>query len=195
MTIANNGTITARDLLAGFLELRGLTSNFDNWTEELLSGNPPRLIRLRQLEALFQAFGVPWDPQSFVKGKFIQPEHPRYGSLLSKLSAEFLEETTHSVWTADNRLPRFFATLFDYRMRVEGVLSFSNLILTASGLFKLACDNICELNRIIRNNIVNIDDTLAALISPEMAAFPIEQIVRDYGYPDVNLCKIDGDWW
>ncbi|MBI5591826.1 MAG: hypothetical protein HY881_15245 [Deltaproteobacteria bacterium] len=195
MTIANNRTITAHDLLLGFLDLRGMTPNFDNWTEELLSDNPPRLFRRRQLVALFQAFGIPWDPQSFVEGKFIHSEHHRYDSLLSKLSVEFPEEMNHSAWTDDVRLPRFFATLFSYRMRVERVLSFSDLILTASGLFKLAYDKICELNGIIQNNIVNIDDILAALISPEMAAFPIEQIVRDYGYPDVNLCEIDGDWW
>ena len=194
MVEANNRTITAHNLLAGFLELRGLTPEFESWTEERLSENPPRLIRLRQLEALFQAFGVPWNPRSFVEGKFIQPEHSRYDSLLTKLSAELQEETTHSVWTDRNRLPRFFATLFDYRMRLEGALSFSNLILSASGLFKLAYDKICVLNRIIQNNIVNIDDTLAVLISPEMTAFPIEQIVRDYGYPDVNLCEIDEDW-
>jgi len=195
MTISNNRTVTAHDLLLGFLDLRGLTPDFDNWTEELLSENPPRLIRLRQLVSLFQAFGVPWDPQSFVEGKFIQPEHPRYDSLLSKLSVECPEEMNHSVWTDDVRLSRFFATLFDYRMRVERVLSFSNLFLSASGLFKLAYDKICELNGIIENNIADIDDTLAALISPEMAAFSIEQIVREYGYPDVNLCEIDGDWW
>jgi len=168
MTIANNRTITTNDLLLGFLDLRSLTPNFNNWTEELLSDNPPRLIRLRQLVALFQAFGVPWDPQPFVEGKFIQSEYHRYESLLSKLSAEFLEETTHSIWTDRNQLPKFFATLFDYRMCIEGALSFSNLILTASGLFKLAYGKICELNRIIQNNIANIDDTLAALISPSI---------------------------
>jgi hypothetical protein len=195
MTIANNGTITAHDLLIRFLELRLMTPNYGDWTEELLSDNPPRMIRLRQLTAMFQAFGIPWGPQSFVEGNFIQPEHPRYGKLLSKLSAEFLEETTHSIWTVNDRLPRFFATLFDYRMRVEGVLSFSNLILSASGLLKLSYGKICELNRVIQNNIADIDDTLAVLlISPEMAVFSVEQLVQDYGYPDVDLSKIDDDF-
>ena len=195
MSIENNKTNTANDLLAGFLDLRGFTPEYDNWTEELLSGNPPRLIRLRQLVALFQAFGIPWGPQPFVEGKFIQPEHPRYDLLLSKLSVEFPEEMNHSAWTDDVRLPRFFATLFDYRMRVEAVLSFSDCILTASGLLKLAYDKICELNRVIQENISDIDDTLAVLISPETAVFSIEQLVRDYGYPDVDLSDIEVDWW
>jgi hypothetical protein len=193
MTIENNKTITSNDLLAGFLDLRGLTRDLNNWTEELLSGNPPRLFRLRQLTALFQAFGIPWDPQSFVKGKFIQPEDPRYDSLLSKLSAELLKDTNCEVWNR-HRLPRFFATLFDYREHVDDVLLFTSGVLLSSGLFKLAFGKIDELNRIIQKNIASIDDTLVALISPEMAVFSIEQLVCDYGYPDVDLSEIDDDW-
>jgi hypothetical protein len=40
-----------------------------------------------------------------------------------------------------------------------------------------------------------IDDTLAALISPETALFPVEQPVRDHGYPEGDLSDIDADWW
>jgi hypothetical protein len=32
------------------------------------------------------------------------------------------------------------------------------------------------------------------LISPEMAVFSVEQLVRDYGYPDVDLSEIDDDF-
>jgi hypothetical protein len=32
------------------------------------------------------------------------------------------------------------------------------------------------------------------LISPESAAFSIEQLVQDYGYPDIDLSEIDLDW-
>ena len=195
MTIENNRTITAHDLMIRFLELRLMTPNYDDWTEELLSDNPPRLIRLRQLVAMFQAFVIPWGPRSFVHGMFIQPDTHRYDSLLSKLSAELLEGITDCDWTDHTRVQRFFEVLFDYRIRVESVLSYSGNILTASGLFKLALDKICELSRIIENNIVNIDDIMAAMISPEMTTFSIEQMVRDYGYPDVDVYEIDADWY
>jgi hypothetical protein len=195
MTIANNGTITAHDLMIRFLELRAMTPNYDDWTEEMLTDNPPRLIRLRQLTAMFQAFGIPWGPQSFTHGMFIQPDLHRYYSLLSKLSTELKEGFTPLDWTDHMMVRRFFETLFYYRIHVESVLSYSESIWSASGLFRVAYDKICELSRIVENNISNINDILVAMISPEMAAFPIEQIVRDYGYPDVNLCEIDRDWW
>jgi hypothetical protein len=193
VVITDNRTITAQTLLLGFLELRSLTPELNNWTEELLSDNPPRLFRLRQLTALFQAFGIPWGPQSFVKGKFIQSEDHRYDSLLSKLSTELQEDTSCEVWDR-HRLPRFFATLFDYRQRVDDVLSFSSGVLLSSGLFLLAHSKIGELNRIILKNIADIDDTLVALICPEMAVFSVEQLVRNYDYPDVDLTEIDVDW-
>jgi len=70
--------ITARDLLYGFLELRGLTPDLSQWTEEGLADNPPRLFRLRRLRAVFRAFGIAWEPASFIEGKFIVPESPLY---------------------------------------------------------------------------------------------------------------------
>jgi hypothetical protein len=52
-----------------------------------------------------------------------------------------------------------------------------------------------ELNRVIRENVAIIDDVLVELISPEGATFSVEQLARDYGYPDVDLFEVDSDWW
>lgn len=197
--IENNRKVTAHTPLLGFLELRSLTPELSDWTEEMLSDNPPRKFRLQQLVALFRAFDIPWNPQSFVDGKFIQSEHPRYDSLLSKLFTELLSRKPlidKTLVIRDHRyqLPLFFKTLFDYRERIDEVLSFSGGVMAASGLFQLAHKKANVLNRIIHKNIADIDDTLAALISPEMAVFSVEQLVRDYGYPDVDLSEIDEDW-
>ena len=71
MANTNERLVTAHALLQGFRGLRGLSPRMDDWTEERLAGNPPRLFRLRQLAALFRAFDIPWDLQSFVEGRFI----------------------------------------------------------------------------------------------------------------------------
>jgi hypothetical protein len=39
--------------------------------------------------------------------------------------------------------------------------------------------------------IVPIDDILTAVISPTMAAFPVEQMIRCYSYSDNDLENID----
>ena len=152
--------ITARSLLLGFLDLRNLTRDLGAWTEDQLSGNLPRLIRLRRLVAMFRAFNVPWDPASFVKGKFIQSEQPRYAALLSKLDEEIPcgprgRYTRHV-------LPEFFAILFDYRTRVDDVLTFSSGVLEASGLYFLAYRKVEDLNKVVKANMATVEDLLVA---------------------------------
>lgn len=53
-----------------------MTSDMGDWSEEQLSDDPPRLYRLQQLMALFHAFEIDWNPSSFTKGGFIDPESP-----------------------------------------------------------------------------------------------------------------------
>jgi hypothetical protein len=194
MTIETNETITAHDLLIRFLELQAMTPNYDKWTEESLSDNPPRLIRLRQLTAMFQAFGIPWDPRSFVRGMFIQPDLHPYHPLLSRLSTGLENGLMNYDGTDYMVLRRFFEILFRYRIHVESVLSYPDGILLASGLMRVGYDKICELSGIVENNIDTIDDILTVVISPTMAAFPVGLMISDYGYPEDDLEEIDTDW-
>lgn len=185
--------ITARALLLRFLELRNLSPDLSDWTEKRLSDNPPRIFRLRQLAAMFNAFDLPWNPQLFIEGGFISPEQKRYADALSKL-AEEMPEMSRKLAESD-QLPDFFRILFDYRSRVDDVLYFPGGVLEASGLYLHAYSKAGELNKIIHDNVNIIDDALVALISPEAATFTVENLVQDYGYPDVDLSEIDADWW
>lgn len=191
--MANAKTITARSLLLEFLNLRSMSPKLREWTEEQFANNPPRLFRLRQLVALFRAFGIPWNPTSFVQGKFIEPDLPRYAALLSKLTAEMPHGSAH--WTHSHQLPQFFSILLDFRKRVENVLDFSSGVQEASGLYLHAHRKAGELNSVIQDNIAIIEGTLVELISPEAAAFSIEQLTRDFEYPDVDLFEIDLNSW
>jgi hypothetical protein len=184
--------ITARSILLGFLDLRRLSPDLRHWTEKRLSDNPPRLIRLRQLVAMFRAFGLPWNPRSFTQGKFIKPEDPRYTALLSKLEKEVPKEGRNSC--GRHQLPFFFALLFDYRSSLEETLSFTSGVLEASGLYLHACHKAEELNTIIRENVAIVEDILVALISPGGLSFSVEQLARDYDYPDVDLLDLDIEW-
>jgi hypothetical protein len=186
---------TARDLLYGFLELRGLTPELDKWTEENFADNPPRLFRLRRLQALFWAFEIPWDPASFRKGEFIAPENPLYNPLLTQVAEEQKESVKHGFGPRAHQLPYCFETLLNYRERVESVLQFSSGVLEASGLYRFAHKKAGELNHIIREHIGCIDDILVGLIYPAAKTFTVEELTRDYNFPDVNLSKIDADWW
>ncbi|MBV9124234.1 MAG: hypothetical protein JO112_12825 [Planctomycetes bacterium] len=92
-------------------------------------------------------------------------------------------------------LPVCFKILFDYRTKVEKVLTFSSGVLEASGLYAYAHRKAGELNGIIREHVRIIDDLLVALISPQAKTFTVEELSKDYDYPDVDLNVIDADWW
>jgi len=194
MVNQNWRTITARDLLYGFLELRRLTPDMTNWSEERLSDNPPRLYRLRKLIALFRAFEIDWDPTSFVKGRFIQPESPRYAALVDMMMSEMPAARRQDFGVDYRQLPDCFEILLRYRECVGDVLAFSSGLLEADGLYLYAHRKAGELNQIIQENIPIVEDILAALVSPEAKSFPLDQMARDYGYPDVDLSEIDEVW-
>ncbi|MDR2710592.1 MAG: hypothetical protein LBB65_04595 [Burkholderiales bacterium] len=188
--------ITARSLLLGFLDLRSLSPDFGEWTEKEFSDNPPRLLRLRQLKAMFRAFDLPWKPSSFTSGAFIRLEHPRYAPLLSRLKAEYEEmfPDAPSERIESRELPMFFEILFDYRMSLNESLSFPANFLEASELSLLAVRKTMALNKVIRSKVVAVEKLLAELICPEGTSFSVRQLVRDYDYPDVDLIDIDIEW-
>lgn len=185
--------ITAHSLLLCFLELRRMSPDLKDWSEDQFKSNPPRLFRLLRLTSMFRAFGLPWDPQTFIDGGFIEPEDPRYASILGKLFKEIPKE--EQPCDRGHELPAFFRILFDYRARMDDVLSFSSGVMEASGLYLLAHLKAEELNRVIWDNISFIDDLLLEFISPEGASFSVEQLIKGYGYPTADLSEIDDDWW
>lgn len=185
--------ITARSLLLCFLELRRMTPKLANWTEVRFKSNPPRLFRLHRLTSMFRAYGRPWDPQAFIKGKFIEAESTKYASLLERLFKKIPEE--EQKWTGVGDLPDIFKILFDYRTQLDNVLSFSDEVMEASGLYLHAHHKVGELNRVIWDNIETVEDLLLEIISPKGESFSVEQLAKDYGYPNDNLSEIDEDWW
>src|SRR5579884_3417323 len=131
--------LTAHDLLHHYLDLKGLTPDLAEWTEEQLGDNPPRLYRLRRLFALFQAFGIPQDPEGFRAGAFIDTEHPGYAFLLQQGDPDRPGVLRERRWAGRNQIPDFFAWLLEYRETLEKALSFNSAVLEASGLYRLAC--------------------------------------------------------
>lgn len=186
--------INAKSLIYKFLELKAF-SPCSEWTEEQFADNPPRLFRLRQLMAMFRAFGLPWEPSEFMWGKFIDPEDVRYNSLISKLIKEEMEEASERTHgrkpayeamkfeEAAHNLPTFFYILFSYRMCLESPLEFSKKFIEINRFGVLAVCKLEKVNGAINSNIAIIDDLLAEFVSPEGASFPVEKLVRDYGYP------------
>ena len=184
--------ITARDLLIGWLELLGLTGNIHSWTEDNLRDNPPRLIRLKRLMALFRAFGIHWNPASFIEGRWIDANTEEYRELFLRLTSEL--ETLETI-NAEREMPTFFWELIRFRERVATVLAQPGESQLSSGLHSLALRKIKAVCSRLDTEIKLIDDLLIQLIDPKNLSFSVEQLKQDYGFPEAELAETDVPWW
>jgi hypothetical protein len=46
----------------------------------------------------------------------------------------------------------------------------------------------------MQREIVKVDNLPGKIIYPQNQAFQLDQLVEDFGYPDVDIEKIDFDW-
>ncbi len=181
--------ITAHDLLKAFLNLHGLSPNLSDWTEDELAWNPPRLIRLMRLKAMFLAFGIEWDPVAFTEGKCVD-------TVLASDSIRNQAKAELGIPVQDltvNQLRFLFLILYQHRKCVAAVLSSGPD--EAGGVFLLACKRIFDIQQAIQTKIAPIDDLLAEMIDPRKRSFTINQLIQDYEYPADDLHQIECDWY
>jgi hypothetical protein len=181
--------ITAHNLLQAFLDLHGLAPDLLDWTEEKLAYNPPRLIRLKRLKAMFLAFGMEWDPVAFTEGKCVDTVLA-VDSIKNQAKAEL---GVPELDVGAHHLRFFFGVLYRHRKCVAAVLRSG--MDEAGGLFLLACKKIFDVQEAIQAKITPIDDLLIEMIDTLKRAFTTDQLIRDYGYPSDDLHQIDCDWY
>lgn len=182
--------ITAYDLLHCYLEFDGLVPGLENCTEEHLSDNPPRLFRFKQLGAMFRAFEID-DLYAFESGQFIERNNSlfRYAQTIAMISDGTLSSDRN------NDLQQCFFTLMSYRKEMEHVLCFGcGAYHIDSKLHRNTYEKIWQFIWTIKEQIVVIDKIIAAIISPEGKSFSVEDLVHDYGFPDVDITELDMDY-
>lgn len=181
--------ITAYNLLHCYLELDGLVLGIENCTEENLSANPPRLFRFKQLAAMLRAFEID-DLSSFRLGHFIEEGNRlRYEQAIAMISDGKLSIDRN------NDLRQCFLTLMTHRKEMENALCFGcGAYHIGSKLLRNTYEKIWQFIWTIKENIVVIDKIIVAIISPEGKSFSVEELVRDYGFPDVDITKFDMDY-
>ncbi|MFM8393189.1 MAG: hypothetical protein ACKOB4_04625, partial [Acidobacteriota bacterium] len=187
--------VSALNLLYQYLDFRVMVPDLSHWNEHRLGDNVPRLVRLQRLKAMFRAFQINWDPSEFAQGKFIDPRQDKYAPLLRRLINSTPEIRRHGLSAGADQMPNCFKILLSYRISVENLLSFNSGLLEANGLYLTAFNKTSGLNKIIRQNLSVIDDILAEFICPDWREFTVEDLIRDYGYPDVDLFMLDVDCW
>jgi hypothetical protein len=184
----------SHDLLRNYLDLKALAPDLSQWTEEQLQANPPRLVRLKRLLALFSAFGIPLDPEGFAHGRFFEGRPSSHG-LYEKLWNDMPTPHRRSPERWPGELQDCFEHLLRYRERLRAVLEFNDGVMEASGLTLYAVKKSDDFNLIIQKHLPQIDDLLVLMISPEGTTFRRSELTAGFGYPDADLDEIDLRWF
>jgi len=180
--------MTACNLLHCYLEFDGLIPDIKDRTEEKLSDNPPLFYRLQQLNALFHAFEID-GIVSFQSGRFLEQENS-----LRNAKATAMISDRKILSDESNDLYFCFVHLMNYRAEIEKVLGFgSGSYHIGPKLVWNTFQKIWQFNGSLKKDIQVIDNIIVAFISPEEKSFSVEDLIRDYGYPDVNISQLDMD--
>jgi hypothetical protein len=209
-------TWTTKDLLYKTFEFISMVPNSNEWNENSLKYNQPRLIRFKRLNALLKVFGLTrseeqknnlWTMMSgkkkikeseltkneitpFLRGDFIYKRetarYPKTQALIEK------EKSFKSDIFKPRDVYSFYHHLMKYRIRIDSVLRHNSGVLEASSLgFRSAISLTAQLNNDLYKKAEKIDELLFEIISPENLIFEEENLIQEFGFPQEDLNAID----
>jgi hypothetical protein len=215
--------MTAKDLLHKLLEYR------TDWTARDRIQSKPATIRLAQLEALQEAFGLTKHHVNLLvrvkyklAGKRSELDRAQYLNGLTNLDyvvqgeflrdrpaecyrelAELAKARVHELYQSApaDRMARpveiswLYNYLLRYRQDLYAVTQIESGMLEGFAVGLLyGQDLVNTVKRTIQQSTTEIDEVLWAILDPSKRVVAMDQLVRTYHYPDVDLDGIDLEW-
>jgi len=182
--------ITARTLLDTFLDLAVSRPDIECWSEESFDNELPELIRLKQLQAMFKAFGITCGFDEFYRGAFINNEEKAYFTYIKHM--QYIQ-TRYRRKEVSGTVAKAFRFLLQYRINVHQIMEYTKPVLACDALTALAIKQIWKIDAAIINEMKVIDDLLIELIDAQQKSFSFEEMVSKYGFPEEDLYEADLD--
>lgn len=195
----------AQELLHKILEFLRMTPERAEWSFEVQRENPPRLVRLRQIDALFSAFGcagaglsdVGARIEAFSAGRFVpQRRLEDYAGLLAEIEAT-IGRSKRPPAKCPIRLDDLrvqFADLLQLRLKLDAVVEHHAGLLEVgySHYYSFVVTN--GVSGLLSERIEELDRVLTRFIDPAGRSFSEEDLRARFGFPSENLNDIDFDW-
>jgi hypothetical protein len=197
--------ITALTILDKALEFESMTPEKSEWTLEKLKDNPPRLIRLQQLNVLlrlflpesFNEYEIVSGLDSLLQGQFILlREFSKYDSLFETMDS-IITSSKHypnkpNEWTLDE-LRHNYTDIIKFKKAINKVLNHNSGIMEISYPYLYSVTLIDQLLK--KLDTKNIDEFLSLVIDPLGRTFDKAKLIQEYNYPTEDIYDIDLDWW
>ncbi len=195
--------ITAITLIYNILDLERLLPNIDDWELEKQKGNPPRYVRLQQIDALFKVFTPSYYKDgdivtgvwNFMEGQFILSRGINEYNKVIKVMDKEINASDRSF---EKEVWDLYHIQHNYRDLLRFKKSISQVKSHNSGMMEMSYPyfySYLASNKILdKINCDEIDKFLSLVIDPLGRSFTVEELIRDYNYPKDNLGDIDFDW-
>ncbi len=207
--------LTCSSLCNKILDFIKLTPKSSEWSLTLLKSNPPRYYRLKQIDSLANAFGlynlyseehlssikiVSELIEQFINGDIVDSIYRNNKLNQQKLANSKIlidiNNQVHSnynipIW---NELLNFYNKIMEYRLKLNDLLnSKDNYLVTNPGIS--AASNILNLNRnclVDKKNL--LDKIISEIIDPDSQKYTRKELIKLFGYPDVDIWDIDFEY-
>ncbi len=199
--------ISTSDLLDTIIEFVGLTPDQAMWSEKCQYDNLPRLYRIQQIHALFDAFGLNnqgrLDLEGFFRGDFVSDDNTPYKSLLDDMATAYESSPRSKVWLKVFNQRRdsvsvksVFSYLFDFVVSLDRLSHIKGMIghdaVASSFAYGLTGATRESMDPITVSDIMG---TLAEIIDPKHQKITIRDLIEKHNYPDLNISDVDSDFW
>lgn len=202
----NNTTYTAFDLLDKVIDFTNMAPNSAEWSFEKQRENPPRLVRLQQIQALMEAFVPGLKPNEdigrriggFYSGDFIiHKPMEKYASLLEEIEKTILGSKFHNAKNSEISafaLKMNYRELLSYYLKLKAIMIFNSKYLDISYPYMFPYIVTEDIFDAISSKVPPIIHLLTTFIDPETQRYREDELIYQYNYPTEDLFDVDLDW-
>ena len=187
-----------KELLDTFLDLYTYDQKISSWSLDSFEEGTPRFYRLQIIDSLMKALELNCSYSQFSNGEFVTIIHYKKWADFKKSIENIIPEVKKSMppsMTMDAfAIGMLFRTLMRYRMHAARLLSSNNGIYAASGEFRIFLELMNEPNRKLIEELKKIDAVLLFCINPTDIYYTKEELINNFGFPDVNINEVDVDF-
>ncbi len=210
-------TYNGVDLINKILEFIAMTPNDFEWNYKSLSSNESRLIRLKQIDSLFNALELNKSDQNLIDKTLPSFNKSLKQEINSVLSGDFINTddviATREVYEFMKKyllekyndlgevreirsfeLKFIYPKLLNYKTKLRELLTFNSGWLEASAtsaFFHITLTNSISSN--LENKYDDLDKILDLIINPKNLKFTEKELIEKYNYPTADLGQIDRD--
>ena len=200
----NKNYISAKTLLDLIVEFVEMTPELDDWGFEQQKENPPRLIRLQQIDVLSKLL-IPEFPDEYTikkkilsiyQGEFIKCRaKERYQIVFDEmdeiLGLRKIKKHEDFEWNIFY-LKHNYCEAFEFKKHIRQIKKYNKDILEIG--YAYAPANLLIESIASTINTEPADIFIISIIDPLKQTFLKTDLVKNHGYPDADITDIDKEW-